>query len=149
MLNLKNNLDGPLPQLRPLRLGNTDAPVEIGRVLRLPGMVANWDDAAWRGIPAFSPLRNEPNPRASAYPAQIKWMYDGRTLALIARVDEPDPVVARNGGRDLALLHEHVAKDDLVAWGWNPGAGRNPAPGTQQRLGELIQAWIDTGAHCP
>jgi hypothetical protein len=55
----------------------------------------------------------------------------------------------RNGGRDLALLHEHVANDDLVAWGWNPGAGRDPAPGTQERLGELIQAWIDTGAHCP
>jgi hypothetical protein len=56
---------------------------------------------------------------------------------------------ARNGGRDLALLHEHMAKDDLVAWGWNPGTGRDPAPGTQERLGELIQAWIDTGAHCP
>jgi hypothetical protein len=26
----------------------------------------------------------------------------------------------RNGGRDLALLHEHLAKDDLIAWGWNP-----------------------------
>jgi hypothetical protein len=56
---------------------------------------------------------------------------------------------ARNGGRDLALLHEHFAKDDLVAWGWEPGQGRTPAPGTQARLGELIQAWIDTGAHCP
>ncbi len=55
----------------------------------------------------------------------------------------------RNGGRDLALLHEHIAKDDLVAWGWNPGPGREPAPGTQEQLGELIQAWIDTGAHCP
>jgi hypothetical protein len=55
----------------------------------------------------------------------------------------------RNGGRDLALLHEHLAKDDLIAWGWNPGLGRAPVPGTQARLGELIQAWIDTGAHCP
>jgi hypothetical protein len=56
---------------------------------------------------------------------------------------------ARNGGRDLTLLHEHIAKDDLVAWGWDPGRGRMPAPGTQARLGQLIQAWIDTGAHCP
>jgi hypothetical protein len=55
----------------------------------------------------------------------------------------------RNGGRDLAQLHEHLAKDDLIAWAWNPGVGREPAPGTQMRLGELIQAWIDTGAQCP
>jgi hypothetical protein len=45
----------------------------------------------------------------------------------------------RNGGRDLALLHEHLAKDDLLAWGWNPGPGRQPVRGTQARL----------GAHCP
>jgi hypothetical protein len=38
---------------------------------------------------------------------------------------------------------------DLVAWGWQPGAGRDPAPGSQVLLGELIQAWIDTGAQCP
>jgi hypothetical protein len=55
----------------------------------------------------------------------------------------------RNGGRDLALLQEHLAKDDLVAWGWNPGAGRAPVPGTQEQLGELVKAWIDTGAQCP
>jgi hypothetical protein len=55
----------------------------------------------------------------------------------------------RNGGRNLAQLYEHLAKDDLVAWGWNPGFGREPVPGTQARLGELIQAWIDTGAQCP
>ena len=41
----------------------------------------------------------------------------------------------RNGGRDLALLQEHIAKDDLVAWGWNPGAGREPAPGSQELAG--------------
>jgi hypothetical protein len=46
-------------------------------------------------------------------------------------------------------LHEHLAHDDLVAWGWQPGEGRDPAPGSQALLGELIQAWIDTGAYCP
>jgi hypothetical protein len=42
-----------------------------------------------------------------------------------------------------------MAQDDLVAWGWNPGPGRRPVAGTQQQFGELIQAWIDTGAVCP
>ncbi len=31
----------------------------------------------------------------------------------------------------------------------HPGAGRQPAPGTQQMFGALIQVWIDTGAACP
>src|SRR6266480_3168834 len=48
---------------------------------------------------------------------------------------------ARNGGRNLSLLHEHLAHDDLVAWGWQPGAGRDPAPGSQALLGDLTQAW--------
>ena len=61
------------------------------------------------------------------------------------RIKDPD----RNGGRDLAPLHEHLAHDDLVAWGWQPGEGRDSAPGSQAMLGELIQAWIDTGAECP
>jgi hypothetical protein len=78
--------------------------------------------------------------------APIEMAWEGKSVSEICTQLKDK---ARNGGRDLALLHEHVAKDDLVASGWNPGVGRNPAPGTQQRLGELIQAWIDTGAHCP
>ena len=42
-----------------------------------------------------------------------------------------------------------MAEDSLVGWGWQPGAGREPAPGDQATFGELIAAWIDTGAHCP
>jgi hypothetical protein len=42
-----------------------------------------------------------------------------------------------------------MAHDELVAWGWNPGAGRQPAPGNQKQFGEIIKAWIDAGAECP
>lgn len=55
----------------------------------------------------------------------------------------------RNGGKSLAQLHEHMAHDPLVGWAWNPGAGREPAPGTQEAFGQLIAAWIETGAACP
>jgi len=37
----------------------------------------------------------------------------------------------------------------LVAWGWEPGPGREPAPGDPQRFADLVKAWIATGAHCP
>ena len=49
----------------------------------------------------------------------------------------------------MAELVEHMAHDDLVGWGWTPGAGRAPVPGTQAAFGELITAWAETGAVCP
>ncbi|WP_193164288.1 Isoquinoline 1-oxidoreductase subunit [Microbulbifer hainanensis] len=55
----------------------------------------------------------------------------------------------RNGNRTLEEIHKHLAEDGLVGWAWHPGKGRKPAPGTQQQFGALIQAWIETGAHCP
>jgi hypothetical protein len=84
------------------------------------------------------------HPRWGLAPLEMAWQ--GKSTGEICR-QLKDP--ARNGGRSLALLHEHFAHDDLVAWGWRPGAGRASAPGTQQQLGELIAAWIDTGAACP
>lgn len=55
----------------------------------------------------------------------------------------------RNGGKTLDQIAHHMAEDSLVAWAWSPGAGREPAPGTQRQLGALIRGWIDTGAECP
>ena len=56
---------------------------------------------------------------------------------------------SRNGGKDLDALVEHMAGDKLVAWGWKPDKGRQPAPGSQAELGALVRAWVDSGAHCP
>jgi hypothetical protein len=84
------------------------------------------------------------HPRWSLAPVEMAW--EGKTLSEICRQIK-DP--ARNGGRDLALLQQHVAKDDLVAWGWRPGPGRQPAPGSQEQFGVIVQAWIETGAECP
>jgi hypothetical protein len=84
------------------------------------------------------------NPRWSVAPIEMAW--EDKGIGEICRQIK-DP--ARNGGRDLALLHDHMAKDDLVAWAWHPGPGRQPAPGSQELFGAVIQAWIDTGAECP
>src|SRR5512133_2587798 len=94
------------------------------------------EEASYRSIPG--------HPRWMAAPIEMAW--EGKSVGEICRqVKDPD----RHGGRNLSLLHEHLAHDDLVAWGWQPGAGRDPAPGSQALLGELVQAWIDTGALCP
>jgi hypothetical protein len=72
--------------------------------------------------------------------------WEGKSLGEICRQLKD---INRNGGRDLAMLQEHVAKDDLVAWAWSPGEGREPAPGSQEAAGKLFQAWVDSGAECP
>jgi hypothetical protein len=84
------------------------------------------------------------HPKWHLAPASMAWQ--GKPLAEICRQIK-DP--ARNGGMDLAKIHEHMAHDTLVGWAWNPGPGRQPAPGTQKEFGMLIQAWIATGAACP
>jgi hypothetical protein len=96
-----------------------------------PGAVASY-----RSIPG--------HPRWQLARPEMAW--EGKTIGDICRQLKDR---SRNGGRDLAQIHEHVAKDDLVAYGWHPGTGRAPAPGTQELAGELIQAWIDSGAACP
>lgn len=78
--------------------------------------------------------------------APIEMAWEGRTLGEIcAQITDPE----RNGGKDIAALVEHMAQDSLVGWGWNPGAGRQPVPGTQEEFGALFHAWADTGAVCP
>ena len=77
-------------------------------------------------------------------PREMAWQ--GLSLGAICRQLKDR---RRNGGKTLAELQHHNAHDTLVGWGWNPGKGREPAPGTQQRFGELTQAWIDAGAACP
>lgn len=77
-------------------------------------------------------------------PASMAWQ--GKSLRDIClQIQDP----ARNGGRTLAKISEHIAKDTVVAWGFAPGDGRAPAPGTQPQLAALIDAWIATGARCP
>jgi len=84
------------------------------------------------------------NPLWHLAPIEMAW--EGKTLGQICQQIK-DP--ARNGGKTMPELVEHMAHDELVGWGWNPGEGREPVPGTQQGFGEIFQAWVDSGAVCP
>ncbi len=76
-------------------------------------------------------------------PVEMAWL--GKSaFELCQQLKDPK----RNGGKSLAEIVEHTAHDPLVAWGWNPGHGREPAPGTQERFGKLMAAWADNGAVC-
>lgn len=111
--------------------------------------------AANRGVPAMEcgtchqdanlPLARVPGaPNWSLAPLAMAWL--GKTPgAICAALKDP----ARNGGRSLAQIEDHVAHDPLVAWGWAPGFDRKPAPGSAAQLAALVHAWAETGAECP
>lgn len=92
----------------------------------------------------FDPARVPGHPAWRLAPIEMAW--EGRSLGFICKqIKDPE----RNGGKSLADIVEHNAHDSLVGYGWNPGAGREPAPGNQKIFGELIKAWADSGAVCP
>lgn len=56
---------------------------------------------------------------------------------------------ATNGGRTLEESFEHVAKDPLVLWGWDPGGARAPVPWPHAEFVAAFRTWMDAGAPCP
>lgn len=105
-----------------------------------PGMAC----ATCHGQSNFDPARVPGDPHWHLAPASMAW--EGKSLAQIC-VQLKDP--KRNGNRDIAAILKHVSTDSLVKWGWDPGPGRTPAPGTNAEFAALLTAWADTGAHCP
>jgi hypothetical protein len=84
------------------------------------------------------------NPNWHLAPIEMAWA--GKSLGEICeQIKDP----ARNGNKTLEQIVDHMAHDSLVGWGWHPGEGREPAPGSQEVFGELIRYWVETGAVCP
>jgi hypothetical protein len=92
----------------------------------------------------FEPGRIPGHPAWHLAPIEMAW--EGKTVGEICQQIK-DP--ARNGGRAVDALIEHIGEDTLVGWAWAPGFGRTPAPGTQKQAGALVKAWAETGAACP
>lgn len=86
-------------------------------------------------------------------PGAPKWHVAPKEMAWVGRtprdICEQLKDKKRNGGKSMAELIEHSTNDELVAWGWQPGHGREKAPGDQKHFGALFAAWVDAGAACP
>jgi hypothetical protein len=92
----------------------------------------------------YDPAQVPGHPQWHLAPAEMAW--EKKSLSEICeQIKDPE----RNGGMDMAGLVHHMAEDSLVGWAWNPGSGREPAPGSQKVFGELVKAWADAGAACP
>ena len=120
--------------------------------LHVPNVVRGADGKGAVGLRCTS-CHQAKNNEASGVPGHPMWHLAPREMAweglglpsICEQIKDP----RRNGNRTLAQIHEHMAHDPLVGWGWMPGAHREPAPGTQAEFGKIIDAWIKTGAACP
>lgn len=77
-------------------------------------------------------------------PVEMAW-FDESSAEICTQIKDP----ARNGGRSLQDVALHVRDDKLVAWGWAPGADREPAPGSAEETYVAIESWMAAGAPCP
>lgn len=77
-------------------------------------------------------------------PSEMVW-WEKSSSEICAQIKDP----VRNGGRTLEEVAIHVRDDGLVGWGWTPGPGREPAPGSAEETFEAIQRWAAAGAPCP
>lgn len=107
------------------------------------------------GLPCAACHRARNGTRPSSPPGAPNWhlpppehpmVFEGRTPnQLCLQLKEPK----QTGGKDLAGLVEHVEKDPLVAWGWDPGPGREPVKVPHHQLVAAMKAWVAAGAPCP
>jgi hypothetical protein len=78
-------------------------------------------------------------------PAKMKMSWLGLSGPALCKVfREPKT----NGGRSLAMLEEHIVTDHLVAWGWEPGPGRELPPLAKPAFDDQMRLWIRNGAPC-
>ena len=110
---------------------------------------------AGRGVPgmACGTCHQAENNPASGVPGRPNWHlaplsmgWEGLSDGKLCRALK-DP--RRNGGRDLAALEAHLRSDPLVAYGWDPGANRQPVPLPREDLVKLMETWARAGAPCP
>lgn len=86
------------------------------------------------------------NPKWGLPSPEHKMVFVGRTPAELCRQLKDQK---QTGGRSLQQLLEHVANDELVGWGWNPGDGRTLPPLSRSDTVAQMKIWIDGGAACP
>lgn len=130
-----------------------DSPAQGARFeLHEPPVVRGPDDRGVVGMECTS-CHQDRNPELSRVPGAPDWRLPPRSMAWVGRSPRElceqlkDP--ERNGRRTLAEVVTHTSHDAFVAWGWAPGAEREPAPGSQEEFAALMGGWVNEGAECP
>ena len=81
-------------------------------------------------------------------PAAFAW-HGKDSASVCTQLRDPQ----RNGGRDGQALVEHIIHDAeahaFITWGFAPGGGREPAPGSMQAHLDDMLLWTSVGMPCP
>src|SRR5690606_33857221 len=116
--------------------GDTPLQGEAG-LLHDPPVTRGPDDTGVPGL-GCTGCHQDHNLDHARVPGAPSWHLAPREMAWVNRTPhelcEQLKDEDRNGGRTVAQIVEHSAHDELVAWGWAPGHGRPPAPGTQAQF---------------
>lgn len=94
------------------------------------------------------PGKNMPpgNPNWHLPEKKMPLVFQGKAPAeLAAQLKDP----ARNGGKTMQQMVDHVTRDELVLWGWSPGEGRPPPPLEHAEFARRFKEWVDKGAEIP
>ena len=117
-----------------------------------PLVVRGDGDIGAVGMRCFT-CHGEKNYDPAHVPGNPQWHLAPDRNGLGEKIARPDLRADQGPGAQWRQGHGRAdrahGQDSLVGWGWDPGAGRDPVPGTQKQFGALIKAWADTGAACP
>jgi hypothetical protein len=109
--------DMPDPSFRPPLVANSEPPIPVGYRKSIPALREEWTAAGWRDVPAWTLQRNEPEGRLPKFPAEVKLVQDGHTLAVLARCVEPQGVIARAKERDSSMAGDDTFQVYLATSG--------------------------------
>lgn len=76
-------------------------------------------------------------------PVELAWLGTD-SAGLCRQLRDPE----RNDGNDIADMIEHLRSSPFVAWGFAPGGGRDPAPGSVAQLARDFEIWGAAGTPC-
>jgi hypothetical protein len=136
-----------------------DAPLQFDAGLpHMMAVVRGADGMGAAGLPC-STCHGEVNPPASfgphAPPGAPTWRLPSPDRKMVFINLSPAKLCATiknretNGGRDFDALIKHVAEDELVLWGWNPGGERAPVSVPHAEFVAKFKQWAAAGGPCP
>jgi hypothetical protein len=108
-----------------------------------------------KGLPALrcNTCHQSENNRYSNVPGAPAWHLAPKSMAWQGLTDAQLGKVlvdkTKNGNRSIAKLVEHMTKDSLVQWAWQPGEGRKLPPVNQADFHTAVKIWADNGAFTP
>ncbi len=107
------------------------------------------------GVPCSTCHREKNGAQPNMPPGAPNWHLPPETTPMVFQGRTPTQLceqlkdARQTGGKDLAKLVEHVERDPLVGWGWDPGPGRKPVSTPRATVVAAMKTWVAAGAPCP